>query len=306
LSSTIWIGFSDEQIEDICEGRLYSDRMRAAGVLLAPPDFLARLERPAFACHEEIALLQFRFREVGDGEAIVLHNQLVAQRDRRTEVRGFRRGILTGLDACGVVSAASIGAFFILHPTIKQIGAGPATAGPTHSVSEEASMLRPVEEAATSAVPPRPAPEIETTSAFSPAPPSLSAPPPPTAKGESPPAIALPTIVHPPSGPRLSPVEITTLLERGDTFFSAGDITSARLFYERARPTEKTGWPHCGWERPSIRWFCAVPAYAVSPPIWLRLCPGTDVQEILAWSKPSRGSSVFETPSLSEQDTRPH
>lgn len=41
-------------------------------------------------------------------------------------------------------------------------------------------------------------------------------------------------MVRPPAGPRLSDSEITALLARGDAFLSAGDITSARLFYERA------------------------------------------------------------------------
>src|SRR5262249_45037546 len=37
-----------------------------------------------------------------------------------------------------------------------------------------------------------------------------------------------------PEHQRLSPAEIAALVTRGDTFLSAGDITSARLFYERA------------------------------------------------------------------------
>jgi len=37
-----------------------------------------------------------------------------------------------------------------------------------------------------------------------------------------------------PAGPRLSAAEIAALVARGDAFLSAGDITSARLFFERA------------------------------------------------------------------------
>jgi len=40
--------------------------------------------------------------------------------------------------------------------------------------------------------------------------------------------------VQPSPGPRLSPAEIRALINRGDAFLSAGDIASARLFYERA------------------------------------------------------------------------
>jgi hypothetical protein len=44
-----------------------------------------------------------------------------------------------------------------------------------------------------------------------------------------------PTAVSPPSvGVRLSVTEIDALMVRGDTFFRAGDLTSARLYYERA------------------------------------------------------------------------
>jgi hypothetical protein len=247
---------------------------------------------------------QFRFQEVADGEAVaLLHDQLLAQRDRRTQARGFRRGILTGLGACGIVLAASIGTFFIVHPTTKQVGAGPATIGPSRSVSEEVSMLRPVEEAATNAEPPQRAPEIETTSAFTTAPPPLSAPPPPPAKVESPPAIALPAIVHPPAGPRLSPIEITTLLERGDTFFSAGDITSARLFYERAADGESglaalrlgSTFDPVILRRAGVRGVSANPAQALS---WYRRARELGVGEA------ERRMQALETRPLGEPDTQ--
>jgi TPR repeat protein len=37
-----------------------------------------------------------------------------------------------------------------------------------------------------------------------------------------------------PAGPRLSAIEVDALLARGDAFERTGDITSARLYYERA------------------------------------------------------------------------
>jgi hypothetical protein len=42
------------------------------------------------------------------------------------------------------------------------------------------------------------------------------------------------TSIEPAMGVRLSPIEIATLKTRGDEFLNAGDITSARLFYQRA------------------------------------------------------------------------
>jgi len=46
--------------------------------------------------------------------------------------------------------------------------------------------------------------------------------------------VAVPSVAHPPVGPRLSATEIAALLARGDAFLGTGDITNARLFYERA------------------------------------------------------------------------
>lgn len=40
--------------------------------------------------------------------------------------------------------------------------------------------------------------------------------------------------MQPPAGPHLSTTDIAGLVTRGDAFLTAGDITSARLFYERA------------------------------------------------------------------------
>jgi TPR repeat protein len=44
----------------------------------------------------------------------------------------------------------------------------------------------------------------------------------------------VPTEPPPPAQPRLSSLETASLLERGDRLFGMGDVTSARLFYERA------------------------------------------------------------------------
>ena len=83
-------------------------------------------------------------------------------------------------------------------------------------------------------MPEQAAPKTETTLAPTTVAPPPSAPPLPPTKVENQPAAAPPAMVRPPAGPRLSASEITALLARGDAFLSAGDITSARLFYERA------------------------------------------------------------------------
>jgi hypothetical protein len=95
---------SDRQIEAVCKGTLFRDQMRGAAVLLAPLDFVVRLERPALRFLKDRIAAQFRFQEVGDEEAIAfLHNQLLSQRNRRIEARGFRHGVLVGLAAGGFV-----------------------------------------------------------------------------------------------------------------------------------------------------------------------------------------------------------
>ena len=165
---------SDRQIEDVYEGTLRGDQAQRTAVLLAPLDFLARLERPALRFLNDCIVAQFRFQEVGDHEAIAfLHNQLLSQRDRRVEARGFRHGILVGLAAGSAVLAAGIGAF-ILHPTAEQVSEAPASAGRSGSVSEWASLLRPAAEAERTAPPTEAGPSVETTTVIMTAPPPLS------------------------------------------------------------------------------------------------------------------------------------
>jgi hypothetical protein len=225
---------SDRQIEDVCEDASRGDPTHWAAVLLVRVDFLALLERPALRFLKERIATQFRFEEVGDDEAIaILHNQLLSQRDRRIEARGFRRGILVGLAAGGAAIAAGIGAF-ILRSTTERVWEAPATTGSGGAASEQSPLPQPGGEPAASIVPEQTAREMATASALVTAPPSASTPPPLSATVEDQSGAAPPPPAHPRSAPRLSNAEIVGLVARGDTFFSAGDITSARLFYERA------------------------------------------------------------------------
>src|SRR5205085_9265764 len=114
---------SDKQIKNIVENH---DQNQQAAILLAPADFLDRLERPALRFLNDRMAAHFRFQEIGDDEAIAfLHNQLLSQADRRVEARGFRRGISVGLAFGGVALAASIAAF-TLHPTRERMPEPPA------------------------------------------------------------------------------------------------------------------------------------------------------------------------------------
>lgn len=226
---------SDRQIAEVCGGALDGEELRAPGVLLAALDFVARLERPALRFLKERLAAHFSVQEIGEDEVVpFLHNQLLTQRDRRSEARGFRRGILTGLAACGVVAAASGGGLVLLHHNAEQVYEAPAGAGASGSIGEPTSTLRSMQGAATSPVGAQPAAEIETRAASTPAPTPLSAPSLPPTEAESPPPVAPPAREQPPAGPHVSAADIAALLGRGDAFLGTGDITSARLFYERA------------------------------------------------------------------------
>jgi hypothetical protein len=226
---------SDRQIEEVCEATLDGDQVRASGVLLASLDFVARTERPPLQFLKRRLAAHLCVQDVGDDEVFpFFHNQLLAQRDRRSEARGFRRGIVMGLTASGVLAAAASGAFVFLQPTTDRVHDAPAHAEESRSMNERQLLLAPTNRAATSAVPVQAAPETETTDTSTPGLPSLSATMAVPTEVEISPAIAPSAPADPSSGPRLSEAEIDALRQHGDAFLGAGDITSARLYYERA------------------------------------------------------------------------
>jgi hypothetical protein len=103
-----------------------------------------------------------------------------------------------------------------LPPAAPQTGpspAAPTAASPTTTADHEAVAER---------TPPANAPR--------PAEPSPSTPQTPSSE---PPAPSSPALTNS-AGPRLSAAEATALVARGDAFLSAGDLTSARAFFERA------------------------------------------------------------------------
>jgi TPR repeat protein len=139
-----------------------------------------------------------------------------------------------GLAASGVVAAAASGAFVFLQPTTDRIYEAPAHAEESRSMNEEQLLLAPTNRAATSAVPVQAAPETDATDTSTPGLPSLSATMAVPTKAEISPSIAPSAPADPSPGPRLSELEIDALRRHGDAFLSAGDVTSARLYYERA------------------------------------------------------------------------
>jgi hypothetical protein len=391
---------SDKQIEELCKDTLHCGEIPAAGILLASLDFVARLERPALHFLKDRLAAHFRVQEVGDDEAITfLHNQLIAQRDRRIEARGFRHGVRIGLATSGVVLAAGIGLFIILNPTAEHIRGAPESTQERRTVSEAVSMLSPAEERLTdfdaayavpktgttspfAHTPPQPlssteaesplpvaqpartnppaqeritnfkhsVPKTETTSPFAPTPPQplsstvvesplpvaqstrthppaeepvtnfesahaapksktssafATTPPPllsPTVV-ESPAPVALSVMAHPPADLHYSDAEIAALVRRGDAFLTSGDITSARLFYERAADAGSgpaalqlgATFDPVVLGRVGARGVIADPAQALS---WYRRA--RDLGMVEAEQRIKR----FETQSPGEQDTR--
>jgi hypothetical protein len=267
---------SEEQIGEICGGISGREGDKSA-VLLTSSGFLSRLQRPRLQFLKERISAQFRFGGIGDDEAMAfLYHQLLAQRDNRVAARGFRRGILIGLGVGGIGVVASFGAY-LLQSLPGQVG-GPAEvlastsrirdsvatlqpaqdtmpnfpptdAGPNSRAGPLFATARPIDlEAQPLAEPSPPAPvEVKDqpsaeVSAAAPAPPAFQdkdaaptvATPPAAKSDDRPPAVTSGA----PAGSRLSPVEIAALLARGDAFLGTGDITSARLFYERAAEAE--------------------------------------------------------------------
>jgi hypothetical protein len=221
---------SDQRIREIVELTERDNRRDVAAVLLARSGFLSRLEEPPLQFLKEQLAARFEFQDIGPDEGIAFLRYQLAARHALSEARRMPSGVLRGLAASGVLVIASIGVFLLFQ---------------NYHLAER-SLARPdVPEAVAtpSEVPlgaPRPAvPDQRATAAASqPAPPSHATP---SRDALSPPgAQAILPAPEPASTPEISadqrplPAEIEALVARGDNFLNAGDIISARLFYERA------------------------------------------------------------------------
>jgi 2-oxoglutarate dehydrogenase E2 component (dihydrolipoamide succinyltransferase) len=170
-----------------------------------------------------------------------------------------------GFAVCAIVVVVGIGAL-LLRPAVQNIVAGGSPAGETTvaggagtSPSADAPATPPASGAAASdsatrgnsTAEPRPAPAPSSGTAPPPAEPAPSAQPVPeapqpdttaaateparTAAPAEPAPAARPGVAAPtPATPRPAAAEIAALRTRGDGLLGVGDITSARLFYERA------------------------------------------------------------------------
>jgi hypothetical protein len=238
---------SDQQLGEICATIRRGAKQNAAGVLLARRAFLARLEQPSLQFLREPLVLQLRFDEIGDDEGIDFLRHQLAVRHSQDETRHGRPILFRSLAVLGVLAALGVGASLAVHyvriPDVKTPDErSPAPAGnpspgvapprPAPQASPSAAALPPTRE------PPKPqaAPAVPTPAPLRPEQmpqPNASVPTP-----AAPPAAATPQAPSPPvqsrAGQHLSAADIAALVTRGDAFLSAGDVASARLFYERA------------------------------------------------------------------------
>jgi hypothetical protein len=244
---------SQEQLRIIYEATIHPDWLGAAGVLLARPDFLTRLEEPGLRFLKEHLVAKLDFQEIGQGERIESRCHQLENQPGRRETRAGRLRLVRGLTGYGVLLTAGIGAFFLAHH-VEMVGDPIERSATSTSLTREISASVPTTSPApTTAVPAAELPAISpsmlpeamryattpaqlqhagltqepspaTTPAFAEA---LA-----TLQGATPSASSTPTESL--TEERLSQTIIAALVTRGDEFLSAGDITSARLFYERA------------------------------------------------------------------------
>jgi hypothetical protein len=222
---------SDLQIKDIYETTQRGDRQgTVVGVLLlARSGFLARLQGPAVRFLEKGLAAQFRLQDVGPDEAIEFLRYQLENRHLRIEARGAPRTLFRGLVVFGVLAIVGIAGFLFVHPIENADEPSPSTATSGLSARQASTPSE-----MTSADPAGAAPAAEPAAPSPSASPPLAVPAQPLGVPQAaPPAAPLPA-TELPLGRRLSPAEIAVLVARGDGFLSAGDIASARLFYERA------------------------------------------------------------------------
>lgn len=211
---------SDQQIDQIREAVAPDGGKRGGGVLLAGPALLGRLEEPSLQHLKEALAACFRLDEIGEDEGIdFLRHQLQA-RHRDNEARDIPPIIFRGLAALGTVAGISIAVLFALRYTHLPAEFPPDPATNAYSVGAPPAAAPPPRGSAppTSPVPMESAPSPDRN-------PSQQVPP-----AASPP----PSLPQSPNKEPLSAADIAALVARGDGFLSAGDIASARLFYERA------------------------------------------------------------------------
>jgi hypothetical protein len=242
---------SDPQLEEVRAVIQQQARPNPVGVLLASQAFLARLDQPPLRNLNEAVGARLRFNEISEDEGIDYLRHRLEMRRNRDEPRRHRTSY-RGLVGLGALSSIAIAGWFAFQyanidtvPSAQsttglfRAGVSPVTATPQSlSVPDVPSSATRAAEPDPAALRPAAAPAASTASQ------PTRMPPTPSAKIEAPaPAIAAPQTTERRSAPspgsssadpQLSPAQVAALVARGDAYLSAGDIASARLYYERA------------------------------------------------------------------------
>ena len=202
---------SDQQVAQTCKAFAQRAGESAAAVLLSRGCFSDRLEAPLLQPVKEALAARFRLDEIGEDESIDFLRHQLQTRHRDDEKRGVPSVIFPALAVLGVVATLGVCALLVVrhidtpHPTTATVA---ATSPPP------------------AAQPPAATPAMPATT--EPAPTTDAAPAQPIAPAASPRAPQSPAVTP------LSSTETAVLVSRGDDFLKAGDIASARLYYERA------------------------------------------------------------------------
>jgi hypothetical protein len=195
---------SEQRIKGVCEAVLHGSLEGAAFVLLTGSSFLRRLAEPSLQFLQAGIAARFRLQEVGGDEIIEFLRHQAATRQSEVDASRTSPSVLRVFGSLGALAVLGISALLFLHFS-GLIGNPNARSSTGASSSHEASMPQPSLGEVTNGTPPGRTPAAE--------------PAPPTQFADAQP---------------LSPTEIAALMARGDRFLSAGDLASARLFYQRA------------------------------------------------------------------------
>jgi hypothetical protein len=224
---------SDARIREIVEFTGRASQRDISALLLARSGFLSRLEAESLQFLKERLAARFEFQGIGQDEGIEFLRHQLAARHARSDAHGMSPRVRRSLAVSGLLLVAGIGAFLFFfeghnlpdglvvrssppEATAPQSwrGEGPVSASSAGNPDLPAAAAQPQPAPLTQETLPRGALVPMGTQATS------SAEPPSTPS--------------PPANPQTSSIEIAALVSRGDGFLNAGDITSARLFYERA------------------------------------------------------------------------
>ena len=240
---------SDRQLEEVRAAIQQQTHPRPVGVLLASQAFLARLDgSSSLRALNNAVGARLRSDEISEDEGIdYLRHRLEMRRNRDEPRRGpasYRGLVVLG----ALLSIAIVGWFALQYANIATDPSARSAAGlfrpgiPPVTATPPSLPMPDVSASAPPAAEPDPTAsrlsrEVPASTASQPRMSSI-----PSGTSEAPaPGISAPwakdSAAAPMSrsaGPQLSPAEVIALVARGDAYLSAGDIASARLYYERA------------------------------------------------------------------------